>query len=179
METNRFLKFVIVLLLALDIAAMAFIWYGRVSQSAAGTATKVMMSSEHPPAAKPGEDPVENFICGELKFTDAQCAQYRRMHEGFRDSMETLQQHDRDLHDSFFALSTAANADPARVRAMADSLAANQVQIELRTFYHFQNIKAICTPEQAKEFDRVIHEALRMMAPHQPQGLRPEGPPPR
>ena len=59
----------------------------------------------------------------------------------------------------------------------ADAIMINQKAIEMATFYHFEEVRSICTPDQQKMFDEVIKEALRMMSPP-PPGPPHGGPPP-
>jgi Spy/CpxP family protein refolding chaperone len=154
MDNSRFLKIVIIVLLIINIATLAFMW---------------MQHAHHGPDG-PARHDVAGFLEHELKFTDEQRKQFDVLMEEHHEQIENIQHNGRELHNHFFDLLN--KQDSSAVKQLADSLAKNQEQIELITFDHFKKVRAICTPEQQKKFDEIIDEALRMMAQHQ-------GPPPR
>jgi hypothetical protein len=58
------------------------------------------------------------------------------------------------------------------VDSLANAIGTLQAKLDLETFDHFSQLRAILTKEQAIKFDDVIQDVLRTMAPKQ-------GPPPR
>lgn len=150
METNRFLKIVIIILLMVNIGTLAFIW----SQGRHGS--------------PPPHPSVFDFLTRELQLDNRQQEQYEILRDEHHRTVEDLQKTGRQLHQQYFGLLHGATADSAQVNLLADSLVSLQKQIELITFYHFQKVRAICKPDQQKKFDEVINEALRMMAPPPP-----------
>lgn len=149
METNRFLKIVIIVLLIINIGTLGFIW----------------MQGSHPMGPPHQRESVFDFLVHELKFNEKQVEQYEALRNEHRNMVEDLRSKGRQLHDEYFDLLKSPSADSALVNRLSDSLALNQKQIELITFYHFQKVRGICTAEQQPRFDNIIQEALHIMAP--------------
>jgi Spy/CpxP family protein refolding chaperone len=145
---TRFLYLVIVVLLLLNAGSLAF----------------MIMHRPH----RGGPPEVAHWLAAELKLTTEQEQQYKQLLQQHREKMDAIQQTDRELHDRFFAQLKTAEPDTLLVNSIADSIAANRVQIELLTFNHFRQIRSICTVEQQQKFDAVIDEVLHRMAPGRP-----------
>ena len=157
MNSNRFLKIVVGILLILNIGTLGFIWirHGHM---------------DTPPRHDRGD--VAGFLTHELMLNDTQLQQFLMLREEHHHAAEQLQEEGRALHQHFFDLLHGQSPDSSLIQQAANAIAANQKQLDLVTFYHFQNVRAICTPGQQKKFDEVINEALRIMAP-KPQGHHP------
>jgi protein CpxP len=152
MESNRFLKIVIIVLILLNIGTLAFLW--------------VQKTGIHHPPHQGG--PFE-FLSHELGLSEQQREQYSHLRDEHHHAVEELQEKGREMRHHFFELLKQEN-NSTMVDQLAADIAGNQKQIELITFEHFQKVRSICTPEQQKKFDEVIQEALRMMAPKPPEG---------
>ncbi|MEO8148007.1 MAG: periplasmic heavy metal sensor [Bacteroidia bacterium] len=156
MESAKFLKTVVIILLLINIGTLAFMWFDKPHHG--------------PPPPHEGGDAME-FLSRELKFSDAQQKQFEELREQHHDAVEPLQKASRKLHDQYFNMLADANTDSLTIVQVADSMIAVQKQIELKTYYHFKSVRAICTPEQQKKFDDVIADALHQMA-RKPPGVR-------
>jgi protein CpxP len=158
MDNSKFLKIIIAILVLLNIGTQTFIW-----------------TSHHhgmPPPHQMGRGDAGRFLVHELKMTDEQQKQFEELRNEHHNKVEDIRERGRTLHEHFFDLLQNPSTDASNVQQAADSIAANQKQIELVTFEHFRKVRAICTPEQQKRFDEVIDEALQMLDP------RPPGPQP-
>ncbi len=145
MENTRFLKAVIVVLLLINIGTLTFMWMHRPGAGPRG----------------PGD-----FLIKSIGFDAAQQADFARLREAHQQAMRDFRQQNGDVRQRFYALLTVPQADTIQWRSLADSIAAGQKQMEVVTFRHFQDVRALCRPEQQPRFDAVIGEALRnMMAP--------------
>ena len=153
MESTKFYKTVIFILLLINIGTLSFLWINRPPH-------------DGPP---PRGGDVTEFLSHELKFNDEQQQQLRNLVDVNRKEMDALRNANRELHDNYFGMLAAADVDTSRVSVMADSITALQNKIELMTFYHFRKVRAICNKEQQKKYDTIINDALRMMAPRPPQ----------
>jgi Spy/CpxP family protein refolding chaperone len=87
------------------------------------------------------------------------------MRNDHRDAVEKLRDQSQDLRNSFYDLLHEKMLDTTRLNTLSDSISNYQKQIELITFRHFSEVRSICSPEQQKQFDQIIDEALRMMHP--------------
>lgn len=151
MENSRFLKIVIIILLLINISTLAFMWMHK-----------------GPHGMPPPRQEIGDFLMRELNFTDTQRNQYEKMRDEHRSSVRNLRDRSRELHDDFFELLGTIPIDSIKANQLADSITIIQKQIELSTFYHFQQVRSNCTAEQQKKFDEVINDALIMMAPPPP-----------
>jgi protein CpxP len=161
MKNTRFLKAGLVVMVLLNIITIAFLWMGNPSHG------------EGPRGPHgPHDDGPFQFLCDRLHLDSKQVTDYEKLRDEHHNAIEKYQDHSHELRNRFFALLQSANADSATIKQYADSIAMDQQQIELITFYHFKKLRAICTPEQQKTFDEVIGDALKMMSGPQ------HGPPP-
>jgi protein CpxP len=163
MKDSSFLKITVLMLLCTNIILLAYIWI-------------------HPFRTLP-DPPRQNsaaeFLTRELKLNAQQQEQFEQLRNEHHHKMLDLQEQGGSLHHQFFELLSKSPADSLAVKRLADSMSANQEQIELLTFEHFKKVRTMCTEEQKKKFDEVIHEAMRMMAPRPPHEPPPgmPGPP--
>ncbi len=153
MESTRFLKITIIVLLLVNIATLIFMWSGRPHKE----------GHLPPPPHGGGPRAAFEFLNRELQLTTEQQTKLEDMSAGHRKEARALDDISRPLHHRFFDL--LGKPDSARMQQLADSLGWWQKERELMTYRHFAEIRTICTPEQQKKFDEVINEALRMMAP--------------
>ena len=157
MENSKFLKGVIVILLFINISTLAFMWIN-----------KPPMQHQPPPPPPNGRNDVFEFLSHKLEFDDQQRNEYEQLRNEHHNAVEAIKEKGRVTHDRFFDLLHVKYADSTLVAQLADSIASNQKQMELTTFYHFRKVRAICNPEQMRKFDGVINEALNMMLPKPP-----------
>jgi len=150
MDNSKFLKTAIILLLIINLGTLSYLW--------------IQKDGHRPPPPEIG-----NFLMHELNFINDQEKQFIQLRDEHRNMTGELKDRSRKLHDNFFNLLSENPADSAKVNLMADSMISIQKQIELSTFYHFQKVRAICTPEQQKRFDNIISDAMAMMAPRPPR----------
>lgn len=152
MENTKFLKTVIFILLIINIGTLSFLWIN------------------HPPKDKGphrgGE--IGEYLMHELKFNPEQRGVYEQMREDHRNAVKALRDSVEQLRNTLFDQMGKTPTDTIHIHELADSLSHLQEKIEISTFYHFQKVRSICTPEQQIEFDQVIKEGLRMTPPPAP-----------
>jgi periplasmic protein CpxP/Spy len=72
----------------------------------------------------------------------------------------------RDAKKRFFDLLNQPGAtDSSALIARSNEIADLQKRLDLATFRHFQNVRAICRPDQLQKFDTVIKEIVNRMTP--------------
>ena len=147
MESAKFLKIVIIILLLINIATLGFMFMQR------------------PHGMPPPPMDAGDFISHELNFSPEQINQLNKLREASRMHIDELREKGKGFHDKYFDLLSSDEPGSVPVLQLADSIASNQKEIELITFSHFKDVRAICTPDQQKRFDSIINDALRMMAP--------------
>ncbi|MEI6886400.1 MAG: hypothetical protein WCO02_18060 [Bacteroidota bacterium] len=159
MKNTTIYKVVIILLIALNLATLAFMWFNRPGRERQGA-----------------KDQAANFLIRELGMNQDQQAQYQKLRQEHRAKLNVLNERDKVLHKHFFDLLLQGTADSVSLEAMASAIAANRKEMELVTYEHFDLIKKILTPVQQQKFDSIFQDVLRMVLP--PPSLPPPPPPP-
>lgn len=150
MNNLKLLKTGFVILLLINIFTLTFMWI------------------HHPPRPPfPGHGPGRPgngmMLAQQLNFNEDQQKQFEKLRNEHHESLEDFRDKGRDLHDQFFELLRTVPTDSVKVAQLADEIAANQKSIELMTFHHFEKVRGLCTPEQQKEFDKIIRDVIRMV----------------
>ncbi|MCW3102805.1 MAG: hypothetical protein JWO09_1245 [Bacteroidetes bacterium] len=117
-----------------------------------------------------GEGP-KRIIMERLHFDEAQRRQYEALIDGHRKRSDELHEASRYLHKELYSLLAADTADKAKADALILQIAENQKATDNLNFDHFQQIKAICRPEQLNDFKELSEELSELFGP--------KGPPPR
>ena len=171
MKNAKLYKLIIILLVVLNLATLAFMWFNRPGREREGN-----------------KDQAANFLIRELGMNQDQQAQYQRLRQEHRAKLNVLNERDKVLHKHFFDLLVKGSADSISLESMASAIAANRKEMELVTYEHFDLIKKILTPAQQQKFDSIFQDVLRMVLPMPspppppppppPAGLPPPPPPP-
>jgi hypothetical protein len=167
MNDKLFYKIIIILLVAINLGTLGFIWMGR-----------------HRPGPPDGRLPgdVVAFLTKELQLTAGQQDTLKTLQETFKDEIRDAEENYRGLHPPFFDQLQGAAIDSAKFNLALDALTAGSRKIETLTFGYFRQVRAMCNPQQQLKFDGIVNEAMRMLAPQQPhmgqQPPPPVGPPP-
>ena len=159
---NPLLSIIILLLLTANIVTLAFLWTNRPGDK---------REKGMPPLAG-GQ--VFEFVSNELKLDSAQRAAYGRLRDGHQAAQRPLRDSIRKAKDDFFSLLQQANAPDSLIQAGSKRTTDAEQQLELLTFRHFQQLRAICNADQQKKFDEIIQDVLRRMGPGR-QGQKPGG----
>ena len=160
MKNAKLYKLIIILLVVLNLATLAFIWFNR-------------------PGRERQDDKAQaaNFLIKELSMNQDQQAQYQKLRQEHRAKLNVLNERDKVLHKHFFDLLVQGSADSVSLESMASAIAANRKEMELVTYEHFDQIKKILTPVQQQKFDSIFQDVLRMVLP-MPSPPPPPPPPP-
>lgn len=166
-NSRRWLAILVIILVALNIGTVTAFWLLRDKRGA-------------PP---PGQGNPTAFLVKELGLDSMQREKLEVLIAQHRSAVMQLRNENREAKDAFFArLGEASISDSALALAAREANLPDQ-QIEVATFRHFQQVRALCNSTQQKKFDEIIQEVLRMNAGARgPQGGPPpdrDGPPPR
>jgi protein CpxP len=169
---NKWLTIGFLVLVAMNIATLGAFWILKDKKSG-------------PPAGM--RNGVTEFLIKELQLDSAQQLRFRELVAEHRQGMNDIRKDNRQAKDSFFELLKQPNIDEASLAKAAAAANLPDQRMEMITFRHFQQLRAICNETQKAKFDEIIHEVLRMNAPGNqppppPPGARghfpPDGPPP-
>jgi len=146
---QRWLLVLVAILLLTNIATLSIYWFKKPVHDGG-----------------PGRDPgkrMGQFMVDQMKFDAGQEAAYWKL----RDSMITIQRpvmdSIRNAKKSFFDLLNQPNATDSALISRSNEIAYLQKKLDLVTFRHFQNVRALCRPDQLEKFDTVIKEIVNRM----------------
>lgn len=159
MSKFRFLSVSVVLLLLLNIATLAYLFYTRKDTERPGPPGRV----------------VADFIIQQLQLDATQQEKFAELSDRHQGILREVHKADRDLHDIYFNLLKTDHPDTKRADSVSMLIADQRSLMEMATFVHFQELRKLCRDDQKKRFDATIDEIARRMGPKRP----PPGGPPR
>ena len=169
----RFWKWAVILLVLCNVALVSVIWF-----------------RPHLPFGPKPEQP-RDFVIRKLDFTpdqvkkyDALIQEHQKYMQQFRheaaDARMQLFDHLKTGEDADGKVTTQYNSNPF-VDSLTNLIGFKQRQIEATTYWHFAQVRKLCTDRQKAEFDKIIGEVTKLMS-GQSHGNRPpgdhQGPPP-
>jgi Spy/CpxP family protein refolding chaperone len=174
-EKPKILTFIIMALLVLNFATLAFMWFHRPPHPREMGPDMDRMH-EGPPGHERGperEGGPADFIQHELNFNQQQKDQFENLKKEHQDAMKNVHDDMKKNKDEIFSYITKGQNDSVKINQLADNIGKDQKQIELATYTHFQKVRAMCDDTQKKKFDGIIGEVLRMMTPPDPEHRPP------
>jgi periplasmic protein CpxP/Spy len=103
------------------------------------------------------------FMVNELKLDKDQETVYWKLRDTMVSKQRPLMDSIRNTKKRFFDLLKEPATQDTTLQARADEIGALQKQLDLVTFQHFQQVRALCKPEQVLKFDTVIKEIVNRM----------------
>jgi len=113
---------------------------------------------------KDGRGDVMQILEKEVGFDEKQMEQYKQLKDQHWDKMRPYFGEMRTARNNFYKLLNLPSVPDSVVNNAADTIAAKQKKMDLQTFHHFQQVKAICTPEQQPRFDSLVQQVIKRMA---------------
>jgi len=165
LNNNRWLAIIILLLLTANVVTLGYLWTHK---------NNTIFNDPAQQLPPPPQGQVFEFVTKELQLDSAQQKAYKLLRDEHQAGQRPLQDSIRKAKDNFFALLQQAAPD-SLIELRSAIIARAEQQLDLFTFKHFQQLRAICNPTQQNKFDSIIQGVLRRMAP----GRMHEGPPPQ
>ncbi len=103
------------------------------------------------------------FMVNELKLDKDQETVYWKLRDTMVSRQRPLMDSIRKSKKRFFDLLKEPATQDSALQSRADEIAVLQKQLDLVTFQHFQQVRALCKPEQVLKFDTVIKEIVNRM----------------
>jgi hypothetical protein len=163
LKNNRWLTVFIIILLLANIVTLVLLWSGYKKNEL----EKII---QNPTGS------VFQFVTTALQLNEQQQKAYAVLRDEHRAGQKDLQDSIKKAKDNFFELLKLPATNDSILKMYSSRELAFQQQLEIFTFKHFQQVKALCTTAQQIKFDNVIQEALKRMGNNRPP--RPDGPPP-
>jgi hypothetical protein len=134
-----------------------------------------MWLSASSPIGKPSGPPMLTVLVEKLGFDQQQKTQLDVLVKRHFAEVDPIRDSVRILKDQLFKQLPNTALSNSQLDSICGVIAQKMAQTDQMVFRHFQEIRALCTPEQQQKFDRIIQDLL-----HQ-QGRRgmPPPPPPR
>lgn len=147
---NKILSLLLLFLLLTNIGMLVFFVY-----------TKPASPQKRPDKDKGGE--MLQMLEKQVGFTPEQLVKYKSLKGEHFDSVRPYFSEMRIAKDNFFKLIRNSAIPDSVINAAADTIAAKQKKIDLKTFRYFQRLRNICTPQQQPAFDSVVSQVLKKM----------------
>lgn len=121
-------------------------------------------------AKKPGQPKREGprkMVIEMLHLDKSQVAQYDELINQHKKEIEIAQEKLMGAKNKLFN-SLRSDEEGSDQDALIQEIGALQIEIEQIHYAHFQQLKAICKPDQLKAFDELCLEIARLFAPPPP-----------
>jgi protein CpxP len=147
---NRNLLFIIAALVLTNIAVLVYFLS--------------IKKDDHRPSRSQSGRGLSDILQKEVGFTDAQVAQYKNMKEEQMQKVRPLFDEMRKAKDSLFRLLGDTAASDSLISAAGDRIATRQKMLDMETFNHFRNVRALCSnADQQVKYDSAIVRMFRKM----------------
>lgn len=159
---NRFTAWAIIILIVLNLFTLSVLWM---------TNTRRERPPKHGPHFRAHDR--KDILDAELNFNDEQKEKHRTLKENHFKQMRILTEEIHKNKKDLFNRLSEPTYDSLEVKALCNKIGSLQSDLEELTFYHFNDIKSICTPEQKEKLKEVNKKLIDIL---RPKGRR--GPPP-
>ena len=145
----------IVVLVILNVALLFSFWYKEKPDRHFGKRT--------PPPGK--EARMGHLFEKKLGLNAAQKKQYKTLREAHFEYARNAKREIHDLRNDLF-LQIHNGEETAKADSIATLIGKKEGALEKETFYHFRQLRAICSDEQKPKFDQLMKNVLRRMDRH-------------
>ncbi len=139
-----FLKWLVIVLLIVNAATLAYLFIG-------GNKGKKYQGPRR------GRD----FIATELGFNEEQKAKHDSLYKIHSTGQQAIFSRIRLLKDSLH-FKSGSQSDTSWINLYTEKIGREYAKLEKQTFYHFQNVRSICTPQQEAKLDTIINRMNSM-----------------
>lgn len=115
---------------------------------------------------KSGENRRAEFIAKKIGFSDSQKQAYDSLNTIHGSETRSLQNTINDKRRQVFALSRAENNSPEIADSLTTEIGFLVSKMELRTYEHIVNVRALCTPDQLQTLDSLIQAMIKYRRPN-------------
>jgi len=140
---KRNLIIAIVLLVIINAVSLTLLWKSRWSPQ-----REVMESSRNTP---------EHYMKRRLGFSDEQLKTLHGLRQQHFEQIRPVENKLKQLRAGLFeAESDTLSAE--RFHSQLDEIGRLQMIVDSLTYSHFRQVRSICTPDQAREFNRILRD---------------------
>ncbi|HVZ95548.1 MAG TPA: periplasmic heavy metal sensor [Chitinophagaceae bacterium] len=146
-KKNKALVSIIIFLLITNVAMLVFF----------------LVLNNHSPKPPRNHDGLSGMLQKDVGFSKQQLDAYESLRKGQLDSVHALFDELKKEKIDFYNMIYASSMDDSTLEAAAENIAAKQKELEIKMFYHFKTVRAICTPDQLPKFDSTLKKVVVRM----------------
>ena len=151
-KTVYYLFIIVMVLIVLNIVTIGFF---------------VFFGQSFDPKNRHGKENPGEYLVNELKFTSEQQLQFENLRSDHHNTVCPLTDEIKRQKTIFFSELQKKQIDTLKVDSLSKLITELHRKVDLTTFWHFNKIRHICTPEQQHRFDEIIQEGLLNPQPKQ------------
>ena len=159
LKNNHWLSIATLILLAANIVTLTMLWTHK---------------KHGDDGKKPPQGPVFEFLTKELQLNEEQQAAFKQLRDQHQAIQNQFRDSTRKAKDALFSLLQQPNVSDSLLQEYSKRATAFDQQLDIVTFRHFQQVRALCNATQQKKFDAIIKDAMSRMGG--PGGHPPPGP---
>ncbi len=165
-KQKRYLLFVIVLLVILNLATILMLWLNRPPQP--------MLQREQ---RRPEQEKmhIQQLLKDQLGFDETQTEQYLKLREEQHEQALLIQNEIQRIKKQMFDEVLKDNPQTTLSDSLLKLSQEKMADLEQLTFRHFLDLKKLCKPGQQDKLKFLIGESFRQ---NSPAGMNNDGPPP-
>jgi protein CpxP len=148
----------VILLIIVNVAMLSTIW--------------IMDHRQPAPMGYPAD-----YLGRELQFSNEQQTQLLALADAHHRKADSIKLEIKDSRDSLFVLIRMAQVDESIKKELSENIGRNLARLDLLTFEHFRQVRAICSPEQQQKFDTILQDVIQMIGSAPPNRKHQPGPP--
>ncbi|WP_346236192.1 Spy/CpxP family protein refolding chaperone [Niabella insulamsoli] len=139
-STNKFLVFIIFLLLVTNVLVIGYF----------------LLGGKKKPKKEKSKDSFAAILQREVGFNDEQVARFNKLRETHWANAKAKMDQIIDVKNVIFDLTKQPNTPDSVVETLADSIGRLQKQVEISAFRHVTETRKICTPSQEPAYDSLM-----------------------
>ena len=156
MKRETLLTISVIALLVLNIGTLGFLFFWQ------------------PPHERPeGPRQLDRKIIKTLSLNPDQVKQFETLKTAHHEQMVQCERDFRRTLEQYFALLNNETIDAAQQDSLQNQLSRIQLERARTTFRHFQDLKALCTAEQQKDFGILLPDLMQVILPPRPNAPHP------
>ena len=173
---NRAGNWVLIILVVLNLALLATIWYPRLNPPQ----KEIQREQKKPDDDKRYRKDEENrkqrdknlvgFLRRELNFTQEQVDKFMQLRDEHFQKTRQLRRQVDDLRREMMELLLDDQLDSSRVEQFVEKMGQKTTELEKTVFYHFVELMKVCDSEQKSKYKTLLREILNQLKPpdHRP-----------
>ena len=174
---NRAVNWVVIILVILNLALLATIWYPRLNPPGKATQTEEKKQDDYDKRYRRGDKGKETrdkrlagFLKRELNFTQDQVDTFMQLREEHLKKMGQSRRQVDDLRREMMEQLLDDRFDSSRVEQLAEKMGQKTAELEKTVFYHFIELMGVCDSEQVSKYKTLLREILNQLKPpdHRP-----------